>query len=108
MKQIKHRIKKIENALLAAYHRQPDIVPPKDWADSIMTQVYAQTMSYHNQKLAFLANLRVVWRFSAVTCTLAMALSFYAFGHISPLDPLTILFLSEDPTPLMVMELLVL
>ncbi|MFH2061265.1 MAG: hypothetical protein ABIJ59_20565 [Pseudomonadota bacterium] len=107
MKQIKHRVQNIENALLAAYHRRPGIVPPKDWADSIMTQVYAQTLNYQNQQLAFLANLRVVWRFSAVTCTLAIALSFYAFGHISPLDPLTILSLSEDPIPLMVMELLV-
>jgi hypothetical protein len=73
-----------------------------------MAQVFAKGPRSHHQHSTFLANLRSVWRFTAVTCALAMVSFLYALGQVGTLDQLAIMFFSDDPLPMMTMELLLL
>jgi hypothetical protein len=73
-----------------------------------MAQVFAKGPHSHHQHLTFLANLRSVWRFTAVTCALAMVSFLFALGQVGTPDQLAIMFFSDDPLPMMTMELLLL
>jgi hypothetical protein len=108
MKNMKHRIKKIEDALRAAYRERRIIEAPPGWNRVVMAQVFTEDPHSHHQRLAYLANLRNIWRFSAVTGALAMALFLYALGIGGTPDQLTILFFNDDPLPLMTIGLLAL
>ena len=108
MNNMKHRIKKIEDALRAAYHERRAPEAPPGWSRVVMAQVFTEDPHSHHQQLAYLANLRSMWRFSAVTGALAMALLIYAFGSGGSPDVLTILFFNDDPLPMMTIGLLAL
>ena len=108
MKHGKHPIRKIEDALRAAYRERRTVDTPPGWSGAVMAQVSAEGPHSHRQQLAFLADLRTVWRVSAVTCGLAMALFLYALGHGLTPDQLALLFFSDDPLPMMTMGLLAL
>ena len=108
MKNMKHRIQKIEDALRTAYSERRTVDPPTGWSRAVMAQVFAKGPRSHHQHLTFLANLRSVWRFTAVTCALAMALFLYALGQVGTPDQLAIMFFSDDPLPMMTMELMLL
>jgi hypothetical protein len=108
MRNMKHRIKKIEASLRAAYHGRRIIEAPPGWNRMVMAHVFTEAPHSHHQHLAYSANLRSIWRFSAVTGALAMALFLYALGIVGSSDQLAILFFKDDPLPMMTIGLLAL
>lgn len=108
MKNMKQRIKKVEDALRAAYHERRSIEAPPGWSRVVMSQVFTEDPHSHHQHLAYLANLRHIWCFSAVTGALAIALFLYALGIGGTPDQFTILFFNDDPLLMMTIGLLAL
>jgi len=90
-------IRKIEEALKAVHHREEEVNAGPAWVNNVMREIrrigiqpsykYSDPESYG----------QLVWRFSAVTCLLALALTVYAMSNdLSTASEVTRLFF-EDP-----------
>jgi hypothetical protein len=105
----KNRVKKVEDALIAAHRNRPDIETGVEWNRRVMEQVRAQGRLHKVNRGPDLAQY-CVWRFAAVTCMFALAFSLYALqigvggiGGIGGLEQLTLNLIIDDPLILQAM-----
>ncbi len=93
----KEAIRRIEEAFKAVYGREEEISASAAWASNVMREIRRIGMQPTYQHSDLEGYGQLVWRFSAVTCLLALALTIYAMtSDLSTASEVTKMFF-EDP-----------
>jgi hypothetical protein len=100
----KDLVDKIEAALVTAHRKRPEIEPGNGWHNQVMAKVRQEGRRQTIDR-GFEPPQRFVWRFAAVTCTLAAALALYALQSGIGLDQLALHLLIDDPLALQAISL---
>ncbi len=102
------RISKLEQALRRAHQHRPEVQADSGFALRVMAGIHRRQDAQQKDETAAAASLRVVWRFAAVTATVAVFLTSYALlVGISP-EQIASHVLAGDPTWLTAPQILLL
>jgi hypothetical protein len=85
---------KVEQALLQVHRNKPLATPDLQWNQSVMRKIRALPLPPPD--LVTLAN-PIVWRFAALSCSLALVLVIYFLGYPLSTEQMSLELLFGDP-----------
>ncbi len=99
----KDRVKKVEEALIAAHRSRPKALPEPGWDNRVMARVRSEGTPRATAQTE--QTQRFVWRFAAAACVFALAFSLWALQTgINP-EQLALNLFMDDPLALQAVPL---